>query len=161
RLLPSDLVSFNLWVALPLPIAALGMYAFLRLTHSHAASAVGAIAFGLSGPIASMLNAPNLAWSVAMMPYVVLAAGRLIGAPSARTASMLAVVVALQALCGEPVTLAATSVMVAAFAIWRGAGSEKEPHRIRALTWTLAGLALGALLASVQLWPTISAGVRA
>jgi len=162
RLLPSDVVSFNLWVALPLPIAALGMYAFLRLTRSHAASAAGAIAFGLSGPIASMLNAPNLAWSVAIMPYVMLAAGRMIGAPSARTLAMLAVAVALQALCGEPVTLAATGVMAAAFAIWTGtAGSGKKRHRIRALTWTLAGLALGALLASVQLWPTINAGVRA
>jgi hypothetical protein len=30
RLLPSDVVSFNLWVALPLPIAALGMFVFLR-----------------------------------------------------------------------------------------------------------------------------------
>jgi hypothetical protein len=34
RLLPSDVVSFNLWVALPLPIAALGMFVFLRATGS-------------------------------------------------------------------------------------------------------------------------------
>ena len=32
RLLPSDVVSFNLWVALPMPIAALGMFVFLRRT---------------------------------------------------------------------------------------------------------------------------------
>ena len=30
RLLPSDVVSFNLWVGLPLPVAAAGMFLFLR-----------------------------------------------------------------------------------------------------------------------------------
>ena len=30
RLLPSAVVAFNLWVALPLPVAALGMFLFLR-----------------------------------------------------------------------------------------------------------------------------------
>jgi prepilin-type N-terminal cleavage/methylation domain-containing protein len=162
RLLPSDLVSFNLWVALPLPLAALGMYAFLRLTNSQAAAAVGAITFGLSGPIVSMLNAPNLAWSVAIMPYVMLATARVIGAPSARTLATLATIAALQALCGEPVTLAATAVMAVAFAGWTGIPrSENRRYRLRALTWTAAGLTLGALLASVQLWPTIIAGLRA
>jgi prepilin-type N-terminal cleavage/methylation domain-containing protein len=161
RLLPSDLVSFNLWVALPLPVAALGIYAFLRRTSSQAAAAVGAITFGLSGPIVSMLNAPNLAWSVAIMPYVMLATARVIGAPSARALSTLSAAAALQALCGEPVTLAATGVMAAAFAMWTGSASENRPHRLRALTWAVAGLALGALLASVQLWPTIIAGLRA
>src|SRR5258708_35229204 len=64
RLLPSDVVSFNLWIALPLPIAALGMFLFLRrrtLSGSaaalpDAAAALGACAFALSGPVVSMLN---------------------------------------------------------------------------------------------------------
>jgi prepilin-type N-terminal cleavage/methylation domain-containing protein len=152
RLLPSDIVSFNLWVALPLPIAAIGMYWFLRRAYSAAASAVGAIAFGLSGPIVSMLNAPNLSWSVAVMPYVMLATERLIAAPSARRMSVVALAFALQALCGEPVTLAATGVTAGAFAAWR------DPRR---LSWVAAGLIAGALLASAQLWPTMMAGVRA
>ena len=44
RLLPSDVVSFNLWVALPLPFAALGMYLFLERAGKPASSAaLGAI----------------------------------------------------------------------------------------------------------------------
>ncbi len=218
RLLPSEVVSFNLWVALPLPIASLGMFAFLRRTHRDAASATGAIAFGLSGPIVSMLNAPNLSWSVAAMPLVLLAADRLIDSPSMRRLATLAVAVALQALCGEPVTLASTAVVAVAYAAWRGwqiagskdpayvenAGSKdpayvenagsKDPAYVEkggskdsgytskdaadtrqvrshvgrvfrpgmtAAAWVVAGLLLGALLAAVQLWPTMMAGVQA
>src|SRR5260221_2006918 len=57
RLLPSDVVSFNLWIALPLPIAALGMFLFLLgqtpqgalRQGSGQAAALGACAFALSG----------------------------------------------------------------------------------------------------------------
>src|SRR5438067_2330078 len=70
RLLPSDVLSFNLWVALPLPLAALGMFAFLRRRLPDAAAALGGCVFALSAPIASMLNTPNLSWSVALLPWV-------------------------------------------------------------------------------------------
>src|SRR5215831_10880101 len=80
RLLPSDVVSFNLWVALPLPIAAAGAFVFLRQhfgDHArNSAAALGACAFALSGPIVSMLNLPNLAWSVAFLPWVMAAVHR-------------------------------------------------------------------------------------
>jgi prepilin-type N-terminal cleavage/methylation domain-containing protein len=136
RLLPSDVVSFNLWVALPLPIAMAGMFVFLRrYLAEDASAAIGACAFALSGAIVSMLNLPNLAWSVALLPWVMAAEGR-----------WLAVAFALQALCGEPVTWAATAVLVLAY---RPRGS------------TAAWLAGGAGLAAVQLVPTFAAGVRA
>jgi len=84
RLLPSDVVSFNLWVALPLPIAASGMFVFLRRylepdpgtrvqATTDASAALGACVFALSGPIVSMLNTPNLSWSVALLPWVMAA----------------------------------------------------------------------------------------
>src|ERR1041384_3919423 len=57
RLLPSDVVSFNLWVALPLPIAAIGTYRFLRLRIGAPAAALGGAIFALAGPIVSTLNA--------------------------------------------------------------------------------------------------------
>src|SRR5207302_11177550 len=78
RLLPSDIVSFNLWIALPLPLAALGMFLFLRrgLMSPVPAAGLGACAFALSGPMVSMLNTPNLSWSVALMPWVLAAADR-------------------------------------------------------------------------------------
>ena len=109
RLLPSDVVAFNLWVALPLPVAALGTFLFLRRRDCRpAAAALGACAFALSGPIVSMLNTPNLSWSVALMPWVLAAVEAWLGASGRRRFVAIAVVFALQALCGEPVTWAAT-----------------------------------------------------
>jgi prepilin-type N-terminal cleavage/methylation domain-containing protein len=140
RLLPSDVVSFNLWVALPLPLAALGTYIFLRrYLLDEGAAVFGALVFALSGPIVSMLNLPNLAWSVALMPWVL----------AGESANWIAIAFGLQALCGEPVTWVATGVIAA---LWN-----LHQRRVR----PLAGLGLGALLASVQLIPTMMAGVRA
>jgi prepilin-type N-terminal cleavage/methylation domain-containing protein len=169
RLLPSDVVSFNLWVALPLPASALGMYAFLRRHHRSAAAALGAIAFSLSGVVVSMLNTPNLAWSVAGMPWVFWGTDRLVDAPSSKRLATLAAIVALQALAGEPVTCAATCAVAFAYAVGHPsrtsvAGDDipfDRRTRLRAALWTAAALAAGALLAACQLVPTMLAGMRA
>jgi len=161
RLLPSDVVSFNLWVALPLPIAATGTFVFLRQHFGdgarNSAAALGACAFALSGPIVSMLNLPNLAWSVALLPWVMAAVHRssAIG-PRSSAIGLRSVVIdhrlalpiafALQALCGEPVTWAATGALALAY---------------RPRLSTIGGLAGGTLLAAGQLVPTFLAGVRA
>ena len=65
RLLLPEIVAYNVWVALPIPLCALGMYLFLRRHVSPPASAFGAITFAVSGPIVSTTNFPNLSWSVA------------------------------------------------------------------------------------------------
>jgi hypothetical protein len=147
RLLPSDVVSFNLWIALPLPLAAVGMFLFLRRDSPPHAAALGACAFALSGPVVSMLNLPNLSWSVALLPWVLAGAG-----PPARPYSI-AIAFALQALCGEPVTWAATGALAVAYGIFR--------LKAEATVRVIAGLAAGALLAAVQLVPTLVAGIRA
>ena len=170
RLLPSDVVSFNLWVALPLPIAALGTFAFLRRQLDLPAAALGACIFALSGPVVSMLNLPNLAWSVALMPWVLFACEMGPG--------LVALMFALQALCGEPVTWTATGLL-AAFLIFRlkaeatqsnfaatqsnvvATQSNVVASAFRRKTLLLSGLAAGALLASAQLVPTFLAGIRA
>ncbi len=174
RLLPSDIVAFNLWVALPLPLAALGMFLFLRrrtLSGSaaalpDAAAALGACAFALSGPVVSMLNTPNLSWSVALMPWVLLAAdGALDSSRPIGAGAALAIAFALQALCGEPVTWAATGVVVSAFAVFRrkaeAAGSDSGASAFTRKITVVAALVAGALLAAAQLVPTAMAGVRA
>ena len=150
RLLPSDVVSFNLWVALPLPLAAVGTFLFLRRDSPPHAAALGACAFALSGPVVSMLNLPNLSWSVALLPWVMAGVG-----PPSRPLSI-AVAFALQALCGEPVTWAATAALAAAYAIFRSRG-----FHLQGTIRVIAGLAAGALLAAVQLVPTLVAGIRA
>ena len=159
RLLPSEVVAFNLWVALPLPIAALGTFAFLRRSHlPSAAAAIGAAIFTLSGPMVSALNTPNLSWSVALMPWV-LAACR--AAPATRVdvrVSLVAIAFGLQALCGEPVTWVVTGVLAATLVVTLPADRGLPFAQKLQL---LAGLAAGALLAAAQLVPTLRAGVRA
>ena len=117
RLLPSDVVSFNLWVALPIPIAALGTFVFLRRTLAPGAAALGACVFGLCGPVVSMLNAPNLSWSVALLPWVMaaLATYEVRGARSGVIS--VAIAFGLQGLCGEPVTWAATGGLAFCYAL--------------------------------------------
>ena len=160
RLLPSDVVSFNLWVALPLPVAALGTYVFLQRTRSAAAAALGACAFGLAGVPVSMLNTPNLAWSVAGLPWVMWGTDRLLEASSLRRLAGLAMLFALQALSGEPVTCAATGLVAVAYAAVRARDVELR-SRVFAAAWTAMALAAGALLSAAQLYPTIMAGMRA
>ena len=145
RLLPSDVVSFNLWVALPLPLAAVGMFVFLRRRDlPPSAAAIGAAIFTLAGPTVSMLNTPNLSWSVALLPWVLWSLSR--------GAGTMAIAYALQALCGEPVTWVVTGAVATAYA-----GTLRGALILRAA----GGLTAGALLASAQLVPTLLAGVRA
>ena len=165
RLLPSDVVSFNLWVALPLPIAGLGTFYFLRQRVPAAAAALGACVFALSGPVVSMLNTPNLAWSVAVMPWVFAAvAWRSPGGASRRFVAI-ALLFGLQALCGEPVTWAATGALVTAYAIFRLKADTTPSNSLvsafRRNMTVFAALAAGTLLAAAQLVPTALAGMRA
>jgi len=191
RLLPSDVVSFNLWIALPLPLTALGMFVFLqgrahRAGSGHVAdapAALGACAFALSGPVVSMLNTPNLSWSVALMPWVLAAVEARGARREARFPIRLSVAFALQGLCGEPVTWAATGVVAVAYSFFRlkaeaTEGREKAEAteslslnpvasafrrkiEFRRKVTVVAGLGAGALLAAGQLVPTAMAGVRA
>ena len=158
RLLPSDIVSFNLWVAMPVPIAMVGMFVFLRRGHHITSAVVGACAFAFSGTLVSSLNAPNLSWSLALLPWLCRAGDRLIERPDARGAVVLAIVAALQALCGEPVTLAASVVVVIVHAV---ASAPADGRRGPIAAWLAAALVLGAALSAAQMWPTVLAGIHA
>ena len=61
RLLP-PVLGFNLVVALPFPLAALGMFAFLRRRHSAPASSLAAALYAVSGTFITTANCNNLAW---------------------------------------------------------------------------------------------------
>jgi prepilin-type N-terminal cleavage/methylation domain-containing protein len=167
RLLPSDVVSFNLWVALPLPFAAVGMFLFLEQTRKHGSSAaLGAAVFTLAGVTVSMLNTPNLAWCVAGLPWVMWTTERLLDAPTVRRMAGLAVIYALQALTGEPVTGAATAVVGLTYAVAgprpeSGGRDSSGRRRLPGLIWVGVGIGVGGLLAAAQLVPTFLAGVNA
>src|SRR6188508_1404522 len=70
RLLLPETLAYNLWVALPVPLSAIGMYLFLRRHVRPASATLGAFAFAASGPIVSSTNFPNMSWSICMVPYV-------------------------------------------------------------------------------------------
>ena len=153
RLLLPDLVAFNVWIALPIPLAAVGMYLFLRRRLGAPASALGAIAFAVSGPTVSTTNFPNMSWSVVAAPYVLWAVERLFVERSARRLTVLAVAIACQALAGEPVTLAATLAIAAGYA----ALPQTRWRDRQLLLFVGGGLAAGLLLAAIQYLPLMAA----
>lgn len=162
RLVGSEVLAFNLWVALPFPLAGAGTWLFLRRRFSAPAAALGAAAYSLAGPITSTGNFPNMSWSVAALPWVLWAADRAAAQPTRRRLSVLSLVVAFQAFAGEPVTLFATAVTTAAFTFVVAAGEgDTLSVRIRRLLRIGAALALGALIAAVQLLPMADAAAAA
>jgi hypothetical protein len=149
RLLLPEVPAYNVWIALPVPLAALGMFLFLRRTLRPVAAAFGAIAFALAGPIVSSTNFPNMSWSICAVPFVFWALELVFERRSFASAALLAVLIALQALAGEPVSLAATLTMAAGYALL------PAPRR---RDWRLAmlvafGIVMGCLLAAVQYVP--------
>src|SRR5215208_6597911 len=92
RLLLPETLAYNLWVALPIPLSAFGMYLFLRRHAAPPASAFGGIAFAVAGPIVSTTNFPNLSWSMATTPYVLWALDRVYDRKTARAATLLAAI---------------------------------------------------------------------
>jgi hypothetical protein len=153
RLLLPQTVAFNVWIALPVPIAALGAYGFFRRVVTAPAAAAGALAFAAGGPIVSATNAPNLSWSLAAVPFVFWTMDRLVERASRLDVAALACAVACQALAGEPVTLAATAAIATAYAAW----APGRARRWRAFALGCAGLIAGSLLASVQYFPLLAA----
>jgi hypothetical protein len=154
RLLLPETVAYNLWVALPVPLCALGMYLFLRRQVSPPAAAFGAVALAASGPIVSTTNFPNLSWSIATVPYVFWAVDRAFARRSPGAAALLAGIVSCQALSGEPVTLVATLTIAAGYALtidgrWRD---------VRGVTLVAIGLGAGLLLSAIQYVPMVLAG---
>jgi len=156
RLLGPEVVSFNLWVALPFPLMALGTYLFLRLRSSPPAATLGSITYSMSGPVMSTGNFPNMSWSVAALPWVLWAASRCRGLRDGGRISVIALIFAGQAVAGEPVTMAATAALALALTLVVGhPDTQRCWHKRGSTALAVAGgLALGSLMAAAQLLPT-------
>jgi hypothetical protein len=154
RLLLPETLAYNLWVALPVPLSALGMYLFLRRQAGPEASTFGAIAFAVAGPIVSTTNFPNLSWSMATAPYVFWTLDRVYERKTPAAATLLAVVVACQALAGEPVSLAATLIIATAYGLF----VDGRWRDTRGVLHAAAGGAAGVLLSAIQYLPLMAAG---
>jgi Bacterial membrane protein YfhO len=149
RLLLPEVIAYNLWIALPVPLAAWGTYLFLRRHVTPAAAALGGIAFAVSGPMVSTTNFPNMSWSVAAVPFVFWAMEMLFERRTPAATVLLAAVVSCQALAGEPVTFAATFASAAAYAML----PEGRWRDRRLVLLAAIGLAAGTLLAAIQFVP--------
>lgn len=163
RVIGGEVLGFNLWVALPFPLAALGAFGFFARRHSRPAAAIGAMAFALCGPLASTGNFPNLSWSAALMPWVLWATEAVVSSPRPRPLASLAVAVALQAFAGEPVTQFATLLLSGGYAFFVGPGGADHwlGQGVRHALRVSAGAGLGLLLAAVQLMPMAQAAAIA
>ncbi len=161
RLLLPEVLGFNLWVGLPFPLAAFGIYLVARRHLSRQGAAVAAIVFAVSGPVVSTGNFLNLSWSVAALPWVLWATGRVVSHPASRTFVVLAGLVAAQILSSEPVSMAATMALAVAYGAWclvdeaGGLGAS-----LRAMAVVVAAMVAGVALSAIQLAPLLHAVAR-
>ena len=154
RLLLPAALGFNLAVALALPVAALGVYLLLRRRVSGPAAALGAVVFSVSGSVVSTANMPNLAWSVALIGWVLWRTDAATRRVSARNVAALGIVFGVQALAGEPVTFAATSVVALAYAMVFAEGDGVISFMKVGAAVVGAGI-LGVALSAVEMYPLV------
>src|SRR4029077_17440128 len=114
---PPAAPGFNLLGRAPFPLAALGMWLFLRRHFSQTSAALGAIVFSASGPVVSTGNFPNLSWSVAWIPWIAWAADRDRAASSTRRCVRPPAMIAFKMLSGEPVTMVGTLALLVAYVV--------------------------------------------
>ena len=161
RILLPDALGFNLMVALPVPLAALGGFLFLRHHFTRPAAATGALGFGLSGPFLSTLSTPNLSTSAALVPWLLWSIDGFAAERSLRRGIALALVVGAQVLAGEPLTLLTAGAIGLCFsvAVGREPGVSVRARR-RVAGGVIGWAAVGILLAAVQILPAADAAVR-
>ena len=155
RLVGGEAFGFNLWIALPFPLAALGAWLFLSRRFSPGASTIGSIAFAVCGPVVSTGNVPNLSWSVAALPWVLWATDGVVSRQTRKNVAILAVAIALQSLAGEPVTLFTTLGLMTGYAILMDhpSGLGDVGRATRSVICTSIATAVGLAIAAVQLVP--------
>jgi len=160
RLLPPT-IGFNLIVALPFVVAALGTYGFLRRHVSPQAASLGAIVFCASGPVLSTASTPNLSWSCACVPWILGAIDRVARRSTARRVAALSAAFGVMLLAGEPVTFAATIALAAAYSgLVAPVSSAGRQRRTTIVASTLAAMVLGVALGAIQVLPAAEATSR-
>jgi hypothetical protein len=160
RLLPPT-IGFNLIVALPVGVAALGTYCFLRRHVSPQAASFGAIVFSTSGPFLSTASMPNLSWSCACIPWVLAGIDGVARRPTVRCVAALSAAFGLMLLAGEPATFAAMIALATAYSALAAPVSPVGRHpRTSVVVGTLAAAVLGVALAAIQIVPAAETTAR-
>jgi hypothetical protein len=161
RLLLPETLGFNVMVALPVPLAAIGAFLFLHRRFTAAAAALGALVIALSGPFMSSLTSPNLSTSIAIAPWALWALDRTVERPSVRRGAVLAVIIGLELLGGEPLTAVVVGALCLAYAVMRARGAgHRWRHTLGVALVVVVWQGIGALLAAVQYVPLLDAASR-
>jgi hypothetical protein len=156
RLFFPPVLGFNLLVVIPMVLAGLGAFRFFRGHLSPAAASFGATVFALSGPVLSTGNSLNLCWALALLPWILRQADKIVRSPTPGAVAIWAMLEGLQILAGEPVTAAVTAVVAGAYILFMAKGAP----RLRRLGLAAVSIGLGALLVAVQLLPLYEATAR-
>jgi hypothetical protein len=136
--------------------AGLGMMALLRrLGASRQGQGIGALAYALNGFLVARLGVLTMVSAAAWLPWLFWAVEGLALAEgkreTARRIGLTGLATGLLLLAGHAQTAFYSLIFTGFFALWR---MRARPGSRRRLLWSLAGAALGAGLAAVQLAPT-------
>jgi hypothetical protein len=141
--------AFRLQVIVPLLVAAVGMYWFLRtLRRSRPASLLGSLSWSCGGYLLSTTCQLAFLHAASVIPLALGFAVRLARKPGSTNAVGLALVVGTQCLTGEPSTLLMMPLLVLAAIL-----AERRHVAGRALPSLVASLLLGLALGAVTLIP--------
>jgi hypothetical protein len=150
-LLPFSL-AFKLFPVLHLWLAGLGCFLLARFRGaSPLGSSVGALAFALGGPALSEVMYPNILPGLALMPFVILLAGRLVERPSGRRSAVFGLVWGVSLLVGDVFTSGLAFLAAALLTTERAANG----RRTRSLGRLVLSALPGCFLAGIQLLPAL------
>lgn len=126
----------------------LGLFVFLRRKGLEALPALTAsIAFGLTGYVAGLSNAGPIVSGLSWTPWLLVTL--ISELPTLRKLAVLALLVAVQLVSGDPQSALYSALVAAAYVAW-------FPERGQRLVALAGAGALGLLLAGVQVFPTLA-----
>ncbi|HEX3069626.1 MAG TPA: YfhO family protein [Thermoanaerobaculia bacterium] len=148
--------SFGFTASIAFFLAALGAFLLAReLECSEMASLVAAAVFAFGAPIALQILWPlGFAWS--LFPLILMAARRVVAAPSMRSAMTLAVVLTLEALAGHPETLLHVTAIGAVYGIFELLRRDRQ-QRGRAIAYAIGAGVVALLLSAIAILPMLDA----
>lgn len=155
-LLPSFRFGFNFHIVVHVLLVAVGMYLLLRqLQLGRPAAFFGAASFALGGMITSLTGLLPFLFSVAWMPWVFLFAVRWFVLRRPRDLALAGMAMSMQAIIGEPLTMAQTCGLLAFAAVWFGTERGSAREAVRCLMATASVVAIALCIAAVQLLPAL------
>jgi len=154
RLLPFAL-AYNLTLVLTLIISALGTYLFCRsMSLSKLSSTFAGLIFSLGGFFVFHLQHHALIEAASLFPWVFWTTNEFIKTRKATSLLLISVVVALQLLTGFPQLAFYTQVALLSYVLMLLFFEKKKKIKLKTVIFVFTTLALGFLLAAVQLIPT-------